>query len=446
MKFRSLDFSIFSYYTSKAINFVIREQAKTIQTMNVHIITIGDEILIGQITDTNSVWMAQQLNLHGARIQGMSSISDGMEDIVGTLERATKQADIVLLTGGLGPTKDDITKKAIAKFYETGFVFSQETYDRILHFFERLGRTTTEAHREQCFMPQNANLLTNKVGTAPGMWFDENGTVVVSMPGVPYEMKYLMEHEVLPRLVERFPVQPIAHRTIQTIGEGESRIAKRIATFENNLPENIKLAYLPSLGKVRLRLSGMGTNQEALEQQLDDLVAEVVPQISELVFGYERDNIEGVVGQLLKERGLTLATAESCTGGFVAHKITSISGSSAYFKGSIVAYDNSVKEGLLGVQAATLAEYGAVSEACVREMAIGVRKQLKTDIGLSISGIAGPTGGTPDKPVGTIWIAVSNGEQTVTRKLQLGKKRLLNIEYTSNQVLNMVRQLVLGVV
>lgn len=412
--------------------------------MNVHIITIGDEILIGQITDTNSVWMAQQLNLHGARIQGMSSISDGMDDIVGTLDRATKQADIVLVTGGLGPTKDDITKKAIAKFYETGFVFSQETYDRILNFFERIGRSTTEAHREQCFMPQNANLLTNKVGTAPGMWFDENGTVVVSMPGVPYEMKYLMEHEVIPRLVERFPVQPIAHRTIQTIGEGESRIADRIADFENKLPENIKLAYLPSLGKVRLRLSGMGDNQAALEQQLDDLVAELVPQISELVFGYETDSIESVVGTLLKERGLTLATAESCTGGYVAHKITSISGSSAYFKGSVVAYDNSVKQNLLGVQAATLAEYGAVSEACVREMAIGVREQLKTNIGISISGIAGPTGGTPDKPVGTIWMAVSDGTQTVTRKLQLGKKRELNIQYTSNQVLNLVRKLVLG--
>ena len=412
--------------------------------MNVHIVTIGDEILIGQITDTNSVWMAQQLNLHGARIQGMSSISDSLEDIISTLNRVSKQADVILVTGGLGPTKDDVTKKAIAKYYETGFVFSQDTYERIVRMFERWGRSTTEAHREQCFMPQNATILTNKAGTAPGMWFDENDTVVVSMPGVPYEMKYLMEQEVIPRLVERFPAQPIAHRTIQTIGEGESRIAKRIEAFENNLPENIKLAYLPSLGKVRLRLSGTGTNQVALEGQLDALVAELVPQIDDLVFGYETDSIESVVGELLKERALTLSTAESCTGGYVAHKITSISGSSAYFKGSIVAYDNSVKRNLLHVQAATLETAGAVSEACVKEMVAGVRDQLKTDIGIAISGIAGPTGGTPDKPVGTIWLAVSNGEQTLTRKLQLGKKRVLNIHYTSNQALNMVRQLVLA--
>ncbi len=414
--------------------------------MNVHIITIGDEILIGQITDTNSAWMAQQLNLQGARIVGMTSISDGMEDIINTLARATKQADVVLLTGGLGPTKDDITKKAIAKFYETGFVFSQETYDRIVGFFERLGRSTTEAHRQQCFMPQNAKLLTNKMGTAPGMWFDENDTVVVSMPGVPYEMKYLMEHEVLPRLTERFPMQAIAHRTIQTIGEGESRIAARIEAFENKLPEHIKLAYLPNLGRVRLRLSGSGTDQAALEQELDALVAELVPQIEELVFGYETDSIEAVIGQLLKERGLTLATAESCTGGHLAHQITAISGASAYFMGSIVAYDNAVKENLLGVQSATLAEHGAVSEACVREMAEGVRERLQTDIGVSISGIAGPTGGTSDKPVGTIWMAISDGKRTVTRKLQLGKKRVLNIKYTSNQALNLVRCLVLGMV
>lgn len=411
--------------------------------MNVHIVTIGDEILIGQITDTNSAWIAQQLNLHGIRVQGMSSISDEMDDIVNTLKHVTQQADIVLLTGGLGPTKDDITKKAIANFYETGFVFSQDTYDRILQFFERLGRSTTDAHREQCYMPQNASLLTNKMGTAPGMWFDEQDKVVISMPGVPYEMKYLMEYEVIPQLLQRFPTQPIAHRTIQTIGEGESRIAKRIETFENNLPNNVKLAYLPSLGKVRLRLTAKGEAAATLEAQLDALVQELVPQIKELVFGYEKDSIESVVGQLLKERGLTLSTAESCTGGYVAHKITAIPGASAYFQGGVVAYANEIKEQQLGVRSETLAKHGAVSQQCVEEMAEGVRECFQTNIGLSISGIAGPTGGTPDKPVGTIWIAVANAERTQTRKLQLSKKRMLNIEYTTNQVLNMVRQMVL---
>ncbi|MEM9991108.1 MAG: competence/damage-inducible protein A [Bacteroidota bacterium] len=411
--------------------------------MNVHIVTIGDEILIGQITDTNSAWMATQLNLHGARICGMSSISDELEDITSTLARLSNQVDVILLTGGLGPTKDDITKKAIAEYYKTGLVFSQATYDRIVQFFEQLGRTTTEAHRQQCFMPQNAELLLNKMGTAPGMWFDENNTVVVSMPGVPYEMKYLMEHEVIPRLKTRFPLQAIAHRTIQTIGEGESRIALRIADFEDNLPKNIKLAYLPNLGRVRLRLSGTGTNQVALEAQLDGLVSQLVPQIEDLVFGYESDTIEAVVGNLLQERQLTLATAESCTGGHIAHQITAISGASAYFMGSIVAYDNAIKQNLLGVSSEILEKDGAVSEACVRAMAVGVRKQMGTDIGISVSGIAGPTGGTPEKPVGTIWMAVSNEQRTVTRKLQIGKNRILNIQYTSNIALNLVRQLVL---
>ena len=414
--------------------------------MKVHIVTVGDEILIGQITDTNSAWMATQLNLHGARIQGMSSISDELDDITSTLARLSEKVDVILMTGGLGPTKDDVTKKAIAQYYGTGFSFSQVTYDRILDFFKRLGRSTTEAHRQQCFMPQNAKLLTNNMGTAPGMWFDENDTVLVSMPGVPYEMKYLMEHEVIPRLKTRFPLDAIAHRTIQTIGEGESRIAVRISDFEDSLPENIKLAYLPNLGRVRLRLSGTGTDQAALEAQLDDLVAEVVPQIDDLVFGYEKDTIEAKVGELLKERGLTLATAESCTGGHVAHQITAISGSSAYFMGSVVAYDNSVKQNLLNVQSSTLEAHGAVSEQCVKEMAVGVIKQLNTNLGVSISGIAGPTGGTEEKPVGTIWMAISDGERTVTRKLQLGKKRVLNIKYTSNQALNLVRQFVLGMV
>lgn len=414
--------------------------------MNVHIVTVGDEILIGQITDTNSAWMATQLNLHGARIQGMSSISDELEDITTTLARLSEKVDVILMTGGLGPTKDDVTKKAIAQYYGTGFVFSQETYDRILGYFKRFGRKTTEAHRQQCFMPQNAELLTNNMGTAPGMWFDENDTVLVSMPGVPYEMKYLMENEVIPRLKLRFPLHAIAHRTIQTIGEGESRIAERISDFEDSLPENIKLAYLPNLGRVRIRLSGIGEDQVALEAQLDGLVSELVPQIDDLVFGYHTDTIEEVIGKLLKEREMTLSTAESCTGGHVAHQITAVPGSSAYFMGSIVAYDNTVKQNLLGVKSETLAAHGAVSEACVIEMAAGVRQQLNTDIGISISGIAGPTGGTPEKPVGTIWMAISNGERTVTRKLQLGKNRVLNIKYTSNQALNLVRQMLLELI
>ncbi len=411
--------------------------------MEVHIITVGDEILIGQIVDTNSAWMGQELNKYGIRISGITSVGDELEDIIAALHFAFQKASAVLMTGGLGPTKDDVTKKAIAAFYHVGFSFSQETYDRILQMFQRWGRPSTEAHRLQCFLPENATLLVNKMGTAPGMWFDEQEKVLVSVPGVPYEMKYLMEHEVIPKLIQRFPTQSILHRTIHTIGEGESRIAERISDFEDNLPPHLKLAYLPNLGRVRLRLTGKGNNIELLDQELDEKVQALLPLIQDLVFGFGDTNIETEIGNLLKNKGLTLATAESCTGGYIAHLITSISGSSAYFMGSVVAYANEVKMQQLGVQATTLAQHGAVSEATVIEMVQGLLKRLPADVGIAVSGIAGPTGGTPEKPVGTIWMAVAfkNGEYR-TQKLQLSKDRLRNIEYTAIQAFNLIRQFV----
>jgi nicotinamide-nucleotide amidase len=342
----------------------------------------------------------------------------------------------------LGPTKDDITKKAIAEFYGEGFVFSQETFNRIVRFMERLGRTATDGHREQCFMPQNAKLLYNKMGTAPGMWMEEGDTVVVSMPGVPYEMKYLMEYEVIPLLKSRFPGEPILHRTILTVGEGESRIAERIADFENNLPEEVGLSYLPNLGRVRLRLTAKGKSAVELRLLLDEQVERLSQLIPELIFGFEEQTLEGVVGALLKERRLTIGTAESCTGGYLAHQITSVSGSSAYFTGSVIAYSNQVKINQLGVSEETLQQHGAVSEPVVEQMVRGTLELLGTDLAISTSGIAGPTGGTPQKPVGTIWLAVGNREKIVTRKLQLGKDRLKNIQYATVQALNMLRQFV----
>ncbi|MEM9886863.1 MAG: competence/damage-inducible protein A [Bacteroidota bacterium] len=411
--------------------------------MKVHIITIGDEILIGQTIDTNSAWMGEQLNKYGASIQQITTISDDLETIKKTLAQAFETTDIILMTGGLGPTKDDVTKKAIAEFYETGFVFSQETYDRIVKMFAKWGRTTTEAHRQQCFMPQNAELLFNKMGTAPGMWMQENGKVLVSMPGVPYEMKYLMEYEVLPRLLQQFQKDPIVHRTVMTVGEGESRIAARIADFEEHLPPHIKLAYLPGSGQVRLRLTGVGSNEVALKQEVDAKVTELVPQIEELVYGYDNIPLQAAVGQLLLEKNLKLATAESCTGGYLAHKITSISGSSAYYIGSVIAYANEIKMQQLGVSEQTLEEHGAVSEACVKEMVTGLLEQFPANIGIAISGIAGPGGGTPEKPVGTIWLAVGDHHQIITRKLQLGKDRLRNIQYTTTRALDFIRQFLL---
>lgn len=410
--------------------------------MKVHLLTIGDELLIGQVIDTNSAWMAQQLNLIGASIVQITSISDEQDHINSALDDALATADVVLMTGGLGPTKDDITKKTLANYFGTSMEFHQPTYDRILRLFERWGRSPTPAHKEQCYMPKNALLLRNKMGTAPGMWFDWNGKVVVSMPGVPYEMKYLMEHEVLPKLNDTFPSQPIAHRTILTVGEGESRIAARIEDIETALPNNLKLAFLPNLGKVRLRLSGTGPNQQELETLLDEKMKDIEGRIPELIFGHDKELLEAVIGEMLKTKGLHLGTAESCTGGYIAHQITTVPGSSAYFKGSIIAYSNAIKEKMLGVSSATLTEHGAVSEATVKEMVAGALKALDVDIAVSISGIAGPGGGTPEKPVGTTWIAVGNNETIEAQKISAGKDRLKNIQYVSVHALNLIRKFI----
>ncbi|MCB0568412.1 MAG: competence/damage-inducible protein A [Phaeodactylibacter sp.] len=412
--------------------------------MKVHLITVGDEILIGQITDTNSGWMARQLNLAGARLTGVSSVGDQEEDILRALEQGLALADVVLMTGGLGPTKDDITKKALARFFGVEMVFDEPTYSRIIRFFEQLGRPTSEAHRQQCFMPSNASLLRNRMGTAPGMWFEQDGKVVVSMPGVPYEMESIMEKEVVPRLMQHFPGLPIAHRTILTAGEGESSIAARLEKIEDSLPGHIRLAYLPNLGQVRLRLTGTGTDEAALRRELDHYARLIHKQLGQLVFGTEQEQLEGVVGQLLREKGRMLCTAESCTGGYLAHLVTSVAGSSEYFKGSIVAYSNEVKMKQLGVSRATLDTHGAVSEACVREMVTGAISALEADVAVAISGIAGPGGGTPEKPVGTIWMAVGDRHRIFAQKIHAGKSRLKNIEYASAHALNYVRRFLLG--
>jgi nicotinamide-nucleotide amidase len=411
--------------------------------MKVHILTIGDEILIGQIVDTNSAWMSRRLNLQGAQVSGKSSVGDDLEDIQEALRNALAKADAVLITGGLGPTKDDITKKALADFFGVDLVFHEATWERIQKLFEKWGRSTTPAHRQQCFMPANAQLLHNKMGTAPGMWFEHEGKVVVSMPGIPYEMEYLMQHEALPRLAAHFPGRPIAHRTILTVGEGESRIAARIEAFEEQLPPGFKLAYLPNLGKVRLRLTGVGADQEALERELDRKAGELEALIPELVFGRGEEQLEAVIGRMLRERKLTLGTAESCTGGLIAHRITTIPGSSDYFMGGVVSYSNDLKQRLLGVRIETLEQHGAVSEETVREMVAGGLELMGVDIVVAVSGIAGPGGGTPDKPVGTVWMAAGTKEGIKTEKWQIGKDRLKNIEYSAVQALNLVRRLLL---
>ena len=407
--------------------------------MTVNIITIGDEILIGQVIDTNSAWLGQQLNLVGAKVSEIHTVGDSYKTITEAIESSLKKADVVLLTGGLGPTKDDITKKAIADYFGTDMIFHEPTWERIKVIFQRWGRSTTPAHRAQCFMPSNATLLLNKMGTAPGMWFEKEGKIIISLPGVPFEMKYLMEFEVIPKLIAHFPGKPIEHRTILTVGEGESRIAARIEAFEKKLPNNISLAYLPNLGSVRLRLTAISENGESIAQVLDEKVEELKKIIPELIYGYETETLEEVVGKMLKNRGLTISTAESCTGGYLSHLITTIPGSSVYFIGGIIAYAYEVKQNQLGVKKQTLEKYGAVSEETVSEMVVGVIKVLNTDIGISISGIAGPGGGMLGKPVGTVWFAIGNKEQKETLKVQLGKDRLRNIQYTAVLALNLIR-------
>ncbi|MCF8246014.1 MAG: competence/damage-inducible protein A [Saprospiraceae bacterium] len=408
--------------------------------MQVHIITIGDELLIGQIIDTNSAKMAQMLLEIGAKVTARTAVGDDHEAILQALRLATSQADIVLVTGGLGPTKDDVTKKAIADFYEVGFVFHQPTLDRLNQILERLGRSMNEALRTQCFIPQNATILTNKMGSAPGLWFEEGGKVVVSMPGVPFEMEYLMQHEVLPRLQAKFNATPTAHRTLFTAGEGESTLAEYLKDFEENLPPQVKLAYLPSIARVRLRLTVSDPDPFFIEKTLNEKFREMEGLLPpKVIAGQGDDSLEGVIGRILKEKNLTLSTAESCTGGYLAHLITSVPGSSVYFMGSVVSYANAVKMNQLGVKEETLREHGAVSEQTVREMVAGANRLLGTDVAVATSGIAGPDGGTPEKPVGTVWLAVGNKERTVTRKLQLGKNRLINIQYSGFYALNLLR-------
>ncbi|MBK8554712.1 MAG: competence/damage-inducible protein A [Lewinellaceae bacterium] len=420
--------------------------------MTAHLLTIGDEILIGQIVDTNSSWMSRQLNLQGIQVTGKSSVGDTRAAIIDGIKNAAAKADIIIMTGGLGPTKDDITKKTLAEFFDSDMQFHQEVFDLIAAYFTKVGRKMPESIRDQATLPSKATILHNKVGTASGMWFDQENKVYISLPGVPFEMEYLMQREVLPRIKDKFPGNPIVHRTLLTAGEGESAIAQRLDVFEDTLPEHIKLAYLPSLGQVRLRLSGFGDatvagrTEAELQEQLDQLKQTLLNLLPDLVYGQEEESLPKVIGNILLAQGKQFGTAESCTGGYVSHLITSIPGSSRYFPGTVVTYAYELKTKLLGVRPETLLKEGAVSEATVREMAEGALDTLGVDVALAISGIAGPDGGLPDKPVGTVWIAVADRHRTIAEKHIFGRDRLKNIQLTGIYGLNLVRRFLLGMV
>ena len=409
--------------------------------MRAEIITIGDEILIGQIVDTNSAWMARQLNNIGIKVKQISSVSDDREHILNALAEAASRADIILITGGLGPTKDDITKTTLAEYFNVGMVENAETLANVTRIFAKSNRPMLDINKAQALVPQNCEVIINHNGTAPGMWFESDGKIYVSMPGVPFEMMYLMDEQVIPRLKSTFKLPEIIHKTLLTAGEGESFLAKRIADIEERLPEYIKLAYLPKLGQVRLRLSGYeGANAE-LEQEIDMFAAEIAERVNDVLVATEDIELEKAVLNVMESQGLTLSIAESCTGGYIAHLLTRHAGSSKVFAGGAVAYSNALKQQILGVKSETIDVFGAVSEETVNEMLKGALKNFNTNFAIAVTGIAGPDGGTADKPVGTVWIAVGSLEKTLVKKFTFGSKRLQNIERSAAGALSMLNTL-----
>ncbi|GIL24212.1 MAG: CinA-like protein [Bacteroidota bacterium] len=404
------------------------------------LLIIGDEILYGQITDTNSQWMSVELDKIGIKVVRRTTVGDVESEILTAFAEAEKRADVILITGGLGPTSDDLTKPCLAKYFNCDLRIHEEALAEVTEFFKSRGRELTELNRQQAALPSACVKITNALGTAPGMWFDKGDKVFMSMPGVPHEMKKMMTDHVIPQLRKKYQLPVIYHKVIRTIGIGESFLAEKIADWEKALPSHIKLAYLPSLGEVRLRLTGFGSSLTQLESETNLLVDKLNERVGQFIYGYGEDPIEVVLGRTLRDRKLTLSIAESCTGGYLSHLITSVPGSSEYFLGTMIPYAYEIKMRQLGVKPETLEKYGAVSEPTIVEMANIVRAKFSTDIGVATSGIAGPGGATPDKPVGTVWIAYSDKHHTVTKKLQLTKDRMLNIKLASTAVLNLIRQ------
>ncbi|MCT4580029.1 MAG: competence/damage-inducible protein A [Flavobacteriales bacterium] len=409
--------------------------------MLAEIITIGDELLIGQTIDTNSAWIGEQLSLIGISVQQISSITDNEQHIIKALDTASDRADIIIMTGGLGPTKDDITKHTLCNYFDTELELNTPILERLKARYAAFNVPLNEANRAQAMLPKSCTVLPNTRGSASGMWFEKNGKVYISLPGVPYEMKGILSDEGFPKLVQHFQTPTVLHRTIRTIGIPESKLAERIEDWENDLKEKgLSLAYLPSPGFVRLRISGVdhdGTKSRIIEEK----VATLLDLLGDAVYGFEKEILEEVIGQLLTDQNKTISLAESCTGGTIAKLLTNISGSSVYFKGGIVSYANEIKINVLQVSADDIKTHGAVSQTVVEQMATNVRSMMETDYAISTSGIAGPTGGTKDKPVGTIWMAVSSAEKTVAKKYLLPyNNRARNIIVAANYALELLRK------
>jgi nicotinamide-nucleotide amidase len=407
--------------------------------MNIEILSIGDELLIGQVVNTNAATIAENLNEEGYKASWISTIGDGEADIKQALEIASKRADVVISTGGLGPTSDDITKEVLIQFFGGELVLDENLFRHVKDYFEKRNRPMLESNRRQAYVPDRAEILHNEIGTAAGLKFQYNNTCFFFLPGVPFEMERLVKNVVIPQIKTHYPQSLRLQKTLMTFGMGESFIAERIAHVENNMPGNVKLAYLPSPRRVRLRLTANGSDRAVAEKELEEQVNKIKAAIPELVFGEDGQELEEVAGDILQEKGFTLATAESCTGGTIARLITSVPGCSAYFTGSVVAYSNAIKENLLQVNSESIREHGAVSREVVEQMAEGVRKLQGSDVAISTSGIAGPDGGTADKPVGTVWIGLSVNGNISSKKMVFGNDRQRNILRSSYYALNMLR-------
>lgn len=415
------------------------------QEIQAAILTIGDEILYGQIIDTNSSYIAEKLTEAGFSVKKKVSVGDRVHDIKTSLDTLLDEVDILITTGGLGPTRDDMTKEAIANFLGVELVLNKEALAAVTSFFTKRGRELTDINRHQAFLPETCKYIANKNGTAPGMWFDIKGKVLLSLPGVPFEMKALLSESIIPELKRFFSPPVITHIMIRTAGIGESFLAEKISDWEQALPQNISLAYLPEPGQVKLRLTVRGEDDLINRKQAEKECTKLLSLISSYVYATENISLEQALGNLLISRNLTIATAESCTGGMLAGAITSVAGSSAYFLGSTIAYQNAIKKELLGVSEDTLNQFGAVSKQTVREMATGIRTRMGADISIATSGIAGPGGGSPEKPVGTVWIAIADKNGIQTKKFTFGNQRAINVRLSIVAALNLVRQRILGI-
>ncbi len=409
--------------------------------MLAEIINIGDELLIGQVINTNASWMSAQLNSIGIDVNKISIISDKKNDILSCIDEAFNSSDIIFITGGLGPTNDDITKFTLCEYFKSELIFDTDTYNRIEALFAKRGFKVSELNRKQAEVPHNCRVIPNNNGTASGMWFEKKGKILISLPGVPFEMKAMISDFILPELKQNIDYQ-IIHKTVNIQGIGESFLADLIKEWENNLPDEIHLAYLPQPGIIRLRLSAKGSKTLNLNTLINFEIEKLQNLIPDLIFGFDEDTLESVIAKLLIKNKKTLSTAESCTGGYISHLITSIQGSSNYYKGSIISYSNEAKINLLDVNNETLIKYGAVSKETVIEMAVGALKRLNTDYAIAVSGIAGPDGGTIDKVVGTIWVAIASKDKIITEKFLHGENRERNIRKAALSSLNMLRKFI----